>query len=74
MKAWLISRAPPGGTAEWTPDPLFLCHRPIVKAEGADGFRVRMEGEARAVPKGDLEPANPDVLQGICDLTKLVRS
>ena len=46
----------------------------IVKAEGADGFRVRMEGEARAVPKGDLEPANPDMLQGICDLTKLVRS
>ena len=45
----------------------------ILKAEGADGFQVRVEGEAepRAVPKSGLEPANPDMLQGICDLTKL---
>ena len=40
-----------------------------------DSFQVQVrvdgEAEARAVPKCGLEPANPDMLQGICDLTKL---
>ena len=59
------------GSKAWVRDGDGWVAGKIVKAEGADGFRVLMEGETRAVPKGDLEPANPDMLQGICDLTKL---
>ena len=61
------------GSKAWVRDGDGWVAGKILKAEGADGFQVRVEGEAepRAVPKGGLEPANPDMLQGICDLTKL---